>query len=504
MTTGQTHDEVPADPGSRVSRRGALLGAAAAAVAGALVGGGAIAVSTRDGEDSPSGGGTPVPGGESVDDALVGSRAFEAVVWGMPIVNFDRMLQASIAVGAGANTIVYWSRLVDWKNQTLTPNPNAIYLMPFYDTSTGPMVLDIPPAQGDSTITGSIDSAWQTPLADVGPAGTDRGAGGRYLILPPGYAGDIPDGYIVLRSETNAGFALLRSNLTTGDDADLARAVAYGTRIGFYPLGAAPTATSYVDASGKEFDATIPYDREFFTALNRQVQAEPWLARDMAMIDQLRTIGIVKGATYQPDPTLTSTLDAAAVRARDWLEQQYVAAFDPPFYPGSHWAVPVNQNLIAALQNGYADPAVYPIDARGLTYSFIYFAAKTLGSGQFYLETITDRDGHDLDGAKNYTLTVPADAPVSLYWSLTAYDRGTHTLIRDVDWPSRASNTPGLVTDSDGSVRIYIGPTPPAGKGTSNWLPTKAGSTIEIMARFYGPQPALLDKTWTLPDIEPA
>ena len=77
----------------------------------------------------------------------------------------------------------------DWKNQTLTPNPDVIYLKPFFDTkAVGPMVLEIPPAAGGS-ITGSIEDGWQAALEDVGPAGLDKGKGGKYLILPPGYKG---------------------------------------------------------------------------------------------------------------------------------------------------------------------------------------------------------------------------------------------------------------------------------------------------------------------------
>jgi hypothetical protein len=74
-------------------------------------------------------------------------RAVEAVNWGMPAVKFDLMLQAMIGSAKGKpNQIVYWSRLPDWKNQTLTPNPEVIYLMPFFHTKdAGPMVLEIPP-----------------------------------------------------------------------------------------------------------------------------------------------------------------------------------------------------------------------------------------------------------------------------------------------------------------------------------------------------------------------
>src|SRR4026208_1594320 len=73
-------------------------------------------------------------------------RAIEAVIWAMPAVNTDMMFTAMArAVKGGWNQIVYWSRLLDWKNQTLTPNPDAIYIMPFFDTAeAGPMVLDLP------------------------------------------------------------------------------------------------------------------------------------------------------------------------------------------------------------------------------------------------------------------------------------------------------------------------------------------------------------------------
>ncbi len=117
-------------------------------------------------------------------------RAVEAVIWGMPAVNAELMFEAARGAGADFNQVVYWSRPSTWKNQTLTPNPDTIYLMPLYDTKAGPIVLEIPPADDVSSITGSIDNGWQAALEDVGPAGVDKGKGGKYLILPPGYQGE--------------------------------------------------------------------------------------------------------------------------------------------------------------------------------------------------------------------------------------------------------------------------------------------------------------------------
>src|SRR5215203_3594025 len=241
---------------------------------------------------------------EDLAKRTIKRRAIEAVIWGMPAVNLDLMLQATIASAKGKpNQIVYWSRLPDWKNQTLTPNPDVIYLMPFFNTKdAGPMVLEIPPAD-DGVINGTVMDAWQVPLEDVGPAGADKGRGGKYLILPPNHSAPVPDGYIALPSPNYQGYALLRSILKSGSDADIAKAVVYAKRIKLYPLAQAanPPATTFVDAIDVVYDSTIPYDLRFFQSLDRVVQIEPWLARDKLMIDMLRTIGIEKGKPFNPD-----------------------------------------------------------------------------------------------------------------------------------------------------------------------------------------------------------
>src|SRR4029453_7794412 len=115
--------------------------------------------------------------------------------------------------------------------RTLTPKPHVIYLMLFFNTKdAGPMVLEIPPAD-DGVINGTVMDVWQGPLEDVGPAGIDRGNGGKYLILPPNQSAAVPDGYITLPSMNYQGYALLRSILKSGSDADVAAAVAYPRRI---------------------------------------------------------------------------------------------------------------------------------------------------------------------------------------------------------------------------------------------------------------------------------
>jgi len=434
---------------------------------------------------------------------MIERRAVEAVVWGMPVVNYERMLQAAEKIGAGPNQIAYWSRPFDWHNQTLTPNPDTIYLMPFMDTSkVGPVVLEIPPAEG-GVIVGSVDDAWQMPLVDVGPAGEDKGKGGKYLILPPGYKGKIPAGYLAVVSPTFKSYALLRSNVKDRTDASISKAVEYARRIKLYPLSQAkaPPKTKFVNAIDVLFDTTIPYDVRFFDSLNRMVQSEPWLTRDKVMIDQLRYIGIEKGKPFAPDEATKKILNAAAHEARAWMEAEYEAGFSNTFNKGTNWALPVFPKFIPDAQAGYSSPDAYAVDARGISYMFVFFAPKNLCESQFYFFAIKDNDGNNLDGTRTYHLRVPANAPVRQYWSIVAYDRETHALIRDVDWASRASNMQHVQRNADGSVDIWFGPRAPEGK-ESNWIPTKPGRQWEALFRFYGPEPALFEKTWVLPNIE--
>lgn len=430
-------------------------------------------------------------------------RAVEAINWGIAAVNTNLMFQAASKAGAGPNQIVFWSKLFGWRNQTLTPNPDAIYFMPFFDTRDGPIVLEIPPALGGS-ITGSVMDIWQIALEDVGTAGVDKGEGGKYLILPPDYGDPVPAGYFVLPSVTYGGYGLLRSILKGGSAADIAAAVEYAKQIKLYPLSAAadPPETKRVDAIDTVFDSTIPYDERFFETLDRVVQAEPWLERDRVMIDLLKTIGIEKGKTFAPDAATAAILETAAQEALARFAFLYETIY-PPHNPGTRWFLPADKEMLENAGNGFSRTDSYPIDARGTVYYCAFSGVKHMGSGQFYLFATRDKDGDPLEGGKSYRLRVPPNPPVQQYWSATAYDFATHALIRDTAWSSRSSNTPDLQTDDDGSVHIFFGPEAPAG-AESNWVPTKAGGRFEGLFRFYGPGKALFDQSWVLPDIEKA
>jgi hypothetical protein len=443
----------------------------------------------------------------SVDDLnrrMIERRAVDAVIWGMPAVNYDLMLQEMLTKTPGkVGQVIYWGRPLDWRNQTLTPNPDALYFMVFFNTKDGPVVLDLPPGDKDGSFNGNIVTIWQMPLEDAGLLGADTGKGGKYLVLPPGYTGKAPDDYIALQSDTFGGYMLFRSNLKSHGAADVAKSIAYGKQMKVYPLAQAdnPPPTIFIDVKDSNYDSTIKYDASFFEHLDRIVQSEPWLQRDRAMIDPLKTLGIEKGKPFKPDDATRALLNTAAREAGAWLEARYDAGLLPFFSDASRWTFPAPPDLIKAAQDGYADPNLYPIDDRGMAYTYAYIGLKRLGAGQFYLISIRDKDGQPFDGGQTYRLTVPADPPVEQYWSVTAYDRQTHALIKNVPRASRSSQIPELQKNADGSIDVYFAPAAPAGKDP-NWVPTDPGRKFELMFRAYAPTKALFDHSWTLPDVE--
>src|SRR5262245_8866697 len=364
------------------------------------------------------------------------------------------------------------------------------------------MVFEVPPGDEKGSLNGNIVTVWQTSLEDVGLLGVDHGAGGKFVILPPGHKDAIPDGYSILRSDTYSGYMLIRSSLKSHNDADVAASIAYAKRAKLYPLSvaASPPETVLTDVKDVHFDSTIRYDASFYRSLDRVVQSEAWIERDRAMIDQLRSIGIEKGKPFNPDAKMQAILTAAIGDARVLLEQRYDAGF-PVFYPETHWTMPALTEAVDGQSSTYDNPDKYAVDARGVAYTYAYIAIKRLGAGQFYLITIRDKDAQDYDGSKAYRLRVPPDVPVAQYWSVTAYDRETHALIKNMPRASRASHAADLQKNADGSVDTYFGPAAPAGKET-NWVPTDTARKFGLTTRFYAPKKEFFEKKWILPDVE--
>src|SRR3712207_4427250 len=113
------------------------------------------------------------PSSDSPTDSHIHSRAYAAVIWGIAGVSTRLRSQEMLPKAASKmNQVIYWGRPLDWRNQTLTPNPDGIYFMVFFDTKeVGPIVLEVPPGDSRASLTGNIMTEWQVALEDVGLLG---------------------------------------------------------------------------------------------------------------------------------------------------------------------------------------------------------------------------------------------------------------------------------------------------------------------------------------------
>jgi hypothetical protein len=432
---------------------------------------------------------------EKIWDNLDRSRALQAYLLAIPIVNQAGMRDTLLKFGPANSTDVIWENLVDPRTVELTANDNTIYSFMWIDTKSGPIVLEIPPK-----VLGSINDFWYKWVVDVGITGADKGEGGKYLILPPGYTGEVPDGYFVVRPTTYGNWTFFRSFLVDGKTAPAVESVR--TNLKVYPLSEAanPKPANLVNASGVPANFVMPTDYSFWELLNKVIQEEPAEGSDPTTLGMFASIGIEKGKPFAPDERMKAILtDAAnigAVTARSLALN--IRGRDAFFYPDSKssWRLPFFGGYKFQSQPGVSnlDGAVfYYMFATGVTPAM---EEKMVGRGSQYPWTALDADGKPFDGGKNYRLTLPKDVPVKDFWSIIVYDVQTRSMLQtDQSAPSVSSQDPDLKVNADGSVDVFFGPKAPEGM-ESNWVQTIPGKGWFTLLRLYGPLEPWFDKTW--------
>jgi len=438
------------------------------------------------------------PEAEAITPEL--QRATDVVVWGMPIVSFDAMRQAFFRdAGAHYNDIVFLSKPANWKLQITTPNASSRYVLFFFNTSEGPVILDVPGASG-AGLFGSILDAWQVPVADVGPHGEDEGRGGRYVLLPPGDTTTQLAGTIPVRLQTFNGYCVLRAIPQGSTEAAAQRALDLVHKLRVYPaarIDSPPSEQRFIDMSDQLFDGIVRFDATLFASLSNILAEEPILLRDAEVMRQLQTLGIEPGKRFAPDFQMRSVHAAAARTAYEGFMRD--AAEDGTlFWNTRRWRWP---STVGA-KTGFTFVGDQGLDAkaRGLVYFLACAPPVHLGKATAYLTTFVDRDGRALDGGRTYKLNVPRGVPATQFWAATVYDVATAAFVRDSPRIEVNSYERDLATNDDGSIDVYFGPRPPGGK-QANWIYTAAGGSWFAMFRLYGPTLGLFDRDWHLTDI---
>ena len=431
---------------------------------------------------------------EAINDNLDRSRALQAYLLGIPIVNQVAMRNTLKTYGPINTTNVIWEQLVDSKTVELTANDNVVYSFIWLDTTEGPLVVEIPP-----DVLGLIDDMWYRWVADVGITGEDKGKGGKYLILPPGYTGDVPDGYFVVRPTTYGNWMPFRSFLNAeGDPKPGVDKVKETLKIYHLADAANPPEMTYVNLSGVPSNFVAPQDYSFWELLNEAIQEEPPTGSDPTTLGLFASIGIEKGKPFAPDDRMKAILeDAASIGATTARTLGYrMRQRDGYIYADGSWRKPFFGGYKFEVSPGVANldgAAFFYFLATGVTPAM---AEEMVGEGSQYPWTALDADGNPFDGGKTYKLTLPKDIPAKRFWSAIVYDTQTRSMLQtDQQFPSVSSQDKDIKTNDDGSVDIYFGPKAPEGM-ENNWVQTIPGKGWFMLLRLYGPLESWFNQTW--------
>ena len=402
----------------------------------------------------------------------------------------------------GAHRIALFEQLMDSQTLVVTANTSTLYAYTYTDLAEdGPTVIEVPPG-----MLGFLDDAWQRFVGNMGVTGPDAGKGGKYLVVPPGYAGDIPEGYFLLKPPTNRNFMFLRGSIKDGLKPAVEN-IRFHLKV--YPLKDAeqPAATDFVNMSNKAFNTVFPSDYSYFEMLNEIIQEEPLDAISPDVRGEIAAIGIVKGQPFAPDARMktllaeAATLGAATSRVITY-HPRFAGVRIYPDDPKSVWSTAFanrNTSFEADGTMGLDARTLYYFNAGGVTPAM---ATTAVGQGSDYALAFLDADQKAFDGAKTYKLTLPKDVPVKDFWAVTIYDTQTRSQLQTGQpFPTIGSQTEGMTANADGSYDIYFGPKAPEGK-EGNWLQTVPGKSWFTILRMYGPLEPWINKSWRPGEIQ--
>ena len=446
------------------------------------------------------------------------------------------------SIGAKPGDVVIFSKLMDSRSLFLTANADTVYYMAGLDLSKGPVVVEQP-----SDAVGTINDMWFSWIIDIGGPGPDRGLGGKYLIVGPGYDGPLPEGgYFIAHSKTNFALYASRAYLKNNDPAPAVENIkktmkiypyqpgSYGTSLAQVLTGAVRIAgepkipeTKFIEGSGVAFNTIPPSDAGFFDLINENVQMQPATSYDIELAGQLAAIGIVHGKPFAPDARMKKILaDAAAFgnatgRSLNWryaLKHPDWAYYDKSQWGSMLWEGGAFFETPPPVFEGGMFKPLPPTGARTLDSRTAFYYAYTLdspgmimripGVGSQYLMAFSDSEGNAFDGAKTYRVTLPPNVPAEAFWSLTLYDNQTRSMLQTPQNYPRAGSqnypSPAANPSVDGSTTIWFSPTQPQGVPRGNWIQTVPGKGWFTILRLYSPLPSFFTKSWRIGEIEPS
>ena len=433
---------------------------------------------------------------QKVWDHLDFSRAVEAMIMNVPAASLAGFRKGIREFGPDNETMIIFEGRLDPRGLLLTGNTTVVYSFMWIDIKDGPMVMETPP-----NVLGIIDNAWFRYVTDFGNAGDDKGKGGKFLLVPKDYKGEIPKGYFVKRSETNGHWLAMRGFMKNFDHKPVVANMKKYFRL--YPLGSEPKKVNWVNVSGKSFNTLHAQDATYFNEVNEIVQEELLNSHDAESLGLLASIGIQKGKPFKPDARMQKILSEAAAVGTAALRSINFNNRDKSvkMYPNSEtWEVGFAGGSYKFMDKDVSlinNRARFHFYATGITPAMVN---PGVGRGSQYLIGARDSDGKPFDGAKTYKMHIAPNVPMKNFWDVTLYDNQTRSLMQtDQEYPGVTSIDEGTVKNADGSFDIIFSPTKPEGK--ANWLQTIPGKGWNILWRVYSPTQPWFDKTWQPGDV---
>jgi len=447
--------------------------------------------------------GAPYPEtAKNVYDYLDTARAVDAFLKGMPGCSLLALIEGAHSIGAEkVNEVMIFDKLMGAESLFLTGNSSTVYAIPDLDLlRDGPTVVEVPDG-----LLGAANDGWFRYINNLPTAG-------KYLYLPPGYDGPIPDGFAVYRPKTYRVWVFMRSSVKNGDVEAAASLVTDNVKV--YPLSkfADQPKMKFVSASGKAFNTIHPNNSEFYHHLDKIIQYEPAEMLDAETRGLFASIGIQKGKKFSPDRRMKKILadgvaiGNAASRSIVWYPRHEMNMKGVRIYPDtdSSWIMAYTARNV--FFNG-EDGMTMNTDAR-VMFHYPYtavtpaMAAPREGTGSDYAIAYVDSGKQPLDGAKTYKLNIPADPPVGNFWAVTVYDTQTRSMLQsNQKFPSVGGNDKGIKKNKDGSFTIFFGPKAPKGY-ENNWVQTIPGKSWFVALRMYSPLKPWIDQTWRPGEIE--